>query len=94
MNNKTQGAWLVHHSQKLRNVSGAQQDYEQIDFAGKCGSLLNAIASSNQSEISNERIKALAKGAGLSTRTDLPPILDELEKHRLIDTGENAVEVS
>jgi hypothetical protein len=54
MDKKTIGAWIVHHSQKLKDISGVSKDYEQLDFAGKCGVVLNSIAASSESIIRNE----------------------------------------
>jgi hypothetical protein len=93
MDKKTTGAWIIHHSQKLRSVAGATEDYEQLDFAGKCGIILNSLTGSTDSVLKIKRIKALTKAAGYSSRTDLPAVLDELEKQRLIDRSGDEVSV-
>ncbi|MBS1788105.1 MAG: hypothetical protein JST85_10305 [Acidobacteria bacterium] len=93
MNKKTMGAWIIHHSHKLQGVSLATSDYEQINFAGKCGIVLNALAASTDWEIPNDRIAALAQANGIAMRLELPTILTELERQRLIDKGENGISV-
>jgi len=93
MNKKTTGAWIVHHTQKLQGVALSTQDYDQISFAGKCGIMLNALAGSQEAEVSNDRLNALAKGNGISPRLELPPILTELQQQRLIDQGDSGIAI-
>jgi hypothetical protein len=93
MEKKTSGAWIIHHTHKLQGVNLAVPDYDQIGFAGKCGMLLNALAGSNQCDLSNDRVSTLAQANGLSVRLELPAILDELHKQRLIDKGTTGVSV-
>lgn len=91
MDSKTQGAWLIHHCNKLQSVQNSTGQYEQINFAGKCGTLLSSLASTEEIVISKKRTNALAKAAGISTRLELPTILKELEKQKLIDQNEHGV---
>jgi len=93
LNKKTIGSWIIHHSQKLQEVSLATADYEQISFAGKCGVILNALAGTDQTDIPNTRLQALSKASGVSTRAELPTVLDELERQRLIDKSSTGVSV-
>jgi hypothetical protein len=93
MEKKTSGAWIVHHTQKLQGVKLATQDYDQVGFAGKCGILLNALAGSAESSLTQDRVDALAQANGLSVRLELPTILDELHSQRLIDKGESGLSV-
>ena len=93
MNKKTTGAWIIHHSQKLQGVSIPTQDYEQIGFAGKCGIMLNVLAGSKEADIPNKRLSALAKANGISARLELPAILTELEKQRLIDKSSSGISI-
>jgi hypothetical protein len=93
MEKKTSGAWIIHHTHKLQGVSLATPDYEQIGFAGKCGIVLNALAGSIESKLSDDRVMALAKANGISVRLELPAILTELERQRLIDKGDKGVSV-
>ncbi len=93
MDKKTSGAWIIHHTHKLQGVKLAAPDYEQISFAGKCGMLLNALAGSAVSELSNERVNALSQANGVSVRLELPSILEELHRQRLIDKGGSGLSV-
>ncbi|EOV9230807.1 hypothetical protein OTK59_02195 [Vibrio natriegens] len=93
MDKKTQGAWLVHHAEKLKTVTNADNEYEQINFAGKCGVLLSSLSSDSQGQLSNERVNALARAAYINVKTELPVFLQELERQRLILKGTNAIEV-
>lgn len=93
MDKKTSGAWIIHHTHKLQGVKLITSDYEQIGFAGKCGIVLNALAGSAESVLTNERVSALAKANGVSVRLELPAILDELARQRLIDRGESGISV-
>ncbi|QTR53709.1 hypothetical protein [Thiothrix unzii] len=93
MDKKTQGAWIVHHAEKLKSVTNADNEFEQINFAGKCGVLLSSLSSDNQSVLDNNRVNALARAANINARTELPAFLGELERQRIISIGKNAIEV-
>lgn len=90
MEKKTKGAWIVHHSQKLQAT--LNQDFDAIAFAGKCGTLLSAISASNQIQIPTRRLNALAKANNISPKTELPAILEELSRQKVVDVGSDAVE--
>lgn len=91
MDNKTQGAWIIHHTRKLHAVTS--QDFDQLAFSGKCGLVLSGIAASFQTTMPKSRVEALAKANGISPRSELPAILSELERQKLIQQGSDAVEV-
>lgn len=93
MEKKTTGAWIIHHNQKLQGVSLPIQDFEGIGFAGKCGIMLNALSRSEEIEIGTDRIHALARANGISTKLELPAIIDELKKQRLIDRTKSGIAV-
>jgi predicted transcriptional regulator len=93
MDKRTKGAWLIHHSNKLSIIKTSSGEYEQIDFAGKCGMLLNALAGSDEITMDIQRVNALGKAAGISTRLELPTILKELERQNLIDQGKSGITV-
>lgn len=93
MENKTTGSWIIHHTHKLQGVTLATPDYEQIGFAGKCGIVLNALARSTESELTNERVVALAKANGIHAKLELPAILAELQRQRLIDKAAAGIAV-
>lgn len=89
MENKTQGAWLIHHTDKLTGVT-SQNDFENIYMSGKCGILLSALAESeNQSEISKIKVDAIAKVSGINIKLELPTILKTLAENKLIDISKS-----
>jgi hypothetical protein len=91
MENKTQGAWIIHHTRKLQAVTS--QDFDQLAFSGKCGLVLSGIAASSQTILPMRKVAALAKANGISARLELPAILTELERQKLINQGVDSVEV-
>lgn len=92
MEKKTEGAWLLHHANKLQTVTGAVE-FQEIDFAGKCGTLLSALAADKQAALPKRKVEAIAKSAKLNIHTELRAILDKLQEQRLIDKSEGGVEV-
>jgi len=52
MDKKTEGAWIIHHANKLQTVAG-EVEFQEVDFAGKCGVLLSALRAraSNRTEL-------------------------------------------
>lgn len=91
MDNKTQGAWIIHHTRKLQGVTS--QDFDQLAFSGKCGLILSGIAAHFQTTMPKSRVEALAKANCISPRSELPAILCELGRQKLIQLGSDAVEV-
>ncbi|RQS27529.1 hypothetical protein DIE03_21145 [Burkholderia sp. Bp8992] len=92
MDKKTRGAWLVHHSRKVQATTN--QDFDAIGFAGKCGILLSALAGEDgQSQLTRRRVDRLAQANHLSPKTEVPAILQELERQRLINSNATHVEV-
>ncbi len=92
MDNKIKGAWLIHHTNKLQNVTN-QEKYQKAFLAGKSGILLSAISESNQSIVSNEKLAVLANAANINTTFELPKLLDVLQEHQLIDKSKSGVGV-
>src|SRR5580704_4332460 len=84
MDAKTKGAWVVHHMNKLQQVTQAAE-YENIAVAGKIGTLLSALSTSETSRLTTAQVKSLAKAAGISTALELPALLEQLEGRKLID---------
>lgn len=91
MDNKTKGAWVIHHARKLQVT--LSQDFDAIGFAGKSGTLLSAISAEQQIQIPQGRLEALAKANHISPKTELPAILTELARQRLVLPGAGAIEV-
>lgn len=92
MDKKVQGSWLIHHTNKLQNVTN-QGDYQNTFVAGKAGILLSAISESGQSVITNERLHVLANASNINTAFELPKLLDILKEQELIDVAGNSVGV-
>lgn len=91
MEKKTKGAWIFHHTQKIQKTTS--QEFDAISFSGKCGILLSSISASEQTQLNDQKVSALAKANNISPRTELPSILDELDKQRLISRGKGGLEV-
>jgi hypothetical protein len=91
MDNKTKGAWIVHHKSKLDMVSGTQSDFVNIALAGKCSVLLSAISGTNANTISNQKLDALASAVDINPKLELFKILSILEGYRLIDRTSNEI---
>lgn len=91
MDDKTKGAWVIHHARKLQST--LSQDFDSIGFAGKSGTLLSAISAERQLQIPQGRLDALAKANHISPKTELPAIVAELTRQRLILPGTGAIEV-
>lgn len=91
MDDKTKGAWVIHHARKLQET--LSQDFDALSFAGKSGSLLSAISAEKQLQIPQRRLDALAKANHISPKTELPTIVAELTRQRLILPGTGAIEV-
>lgn len=89
MDSRTEGAWIIHHTNKLKQVDS--NDFDDIDFSGKAGKLLSGLAASNEeSKLSKDKVSAIAKGAGIN-KAELPTLLNRLQQEHLIDqstTGE------
>lgn len=87
MEKNTQGAWIIHHTDKLQGVTN-QNDFKNIYFSGKCGLLLSALAESdNESTLQRNKVDAIANASGINTMLELPIILKKLSDEKLIDTS-------
>jgi len=93
MDRKIEGAWIIHHTDKLQNVRNATNDYEAVNFAGKCGLLLSSLAGTEDQSISRTKLEVLAKATNISLKIELPIILRELEKQKLITCSESEVNI-
>src|SRR6202011_1573742 len=85
---KTEGAWLVHHAQKLQAVSGAIE-FQEVEFAGKCGMLLSALAADEESVLSKRKVEAIAKSLGLNVHSDLPAMVGKLVERQIVDSSQS-----
>jgi len=83
MDKKTEGAWIIHHANKLQTVAG-EIEFQEVDFIGKCGVLLSALAADKQTSLAKRKVEAIAKSAKLNIHSELPAILQKLAEHQLI----------
>ncbi len=88
MEKRTEGAWLVHHTKKIQEVTQAP-DFEDIELAGKCGLFLSSLAASDEeSTLSKEKVSAIAKATNIK-KIELSAIKETLKKAQFIETSEN-----
>jgi len=88
MEDRTEGAWIIHHTNKLQQVTNVGE-FEEIELAGKCGLILSGLAASHQESIlSDDKTKAIAQSVGIK-KTELPVILGKLEEEKLINLSKN-----
>jgi hypothetical protein len=86
MDQRTEGAWIIHHTNKLKRVDTAE--FEDIDLAGKCGILLSGLSADEESRLSANKVSAIAKASGIK-KTELYTLLEKLKGELLIDTSQN-----
>ncbi len=88
MKKRTEGAWIIHHTKKIQDVTFAT-DFEDIELTGKCGLFLSSLAASNQeSTLSEEKVKAIAKASNIK-KVELDTVMNTLKDALLIDTSKN-----
>lgn len=90
MDKKLLGSWVVHHTNKLQNVSN-QNGYDSTFVAGKAGILLSAISSNGERSLSRSKVEALAKSANINIPFELPKLIDILCDHELLDQSESEI---
>jgi hypothetical protein len=90
MDDKTKGAWLVHHTTKLQKIR--EPLFENISFAGKCGLILSQLSSDQQTVLPIAKVRALSTAVNIHPKTELPSILHELEDKKLIKQSSHGVE--
>lgn len=92
MNERTEGAWILSHANKLLQIE--EHNFEEIDIAGKAGRLLSGLVASHEESILNrEKVLAIAKAAG-TNKAELPTLLNFLAKEHLIDQSSKGDVVS
>lgn len=89
---KTQGAWIIHHTGKLQQVT-SQDTFVNLYTSGKAGLLLSAISASEQSSLSTSQVENLARSTNINIKLELPELIRKLERSRLIETSGNGLEV-
>ena len=71
---RTEGAWIIHHTKKIQDVTSATE-FEDIELAGKCGLFLSSLAASNnESMLSDKTVQAIAKASNIK-KIELPTVI-------------------
>lgn len=92
MDTKAEGAWLVHHTQKLARVED-NGSFDRIRLSGKAAIMLSALAQDKQTVIDGSRLEALAIASRVNATFELPHVLTTLEQNHLIERSQSGVEV-
>jgi hypothetical protein len=92
MDAKVAGAWVLHHSLKLQQITGGQ-DFNNVNAAGKAGTLLSALSSNDQTTLDRPQVEALARAANINILFELDPLLTQLKQRSLIDVSPSGVDV-
>jgi len=90
---ESKGAWIVHHGNQISMSQFAPGDYPVLDAASKITKLLSKMAVSENSELTMEQVKAVARISGINPVVELPFFLQTLEERRLIERNGVAVTV-
>ena len=62
--NETLGAWVIHHGRKLQSDQHGAAEFSAIDGAAKSGLLLAGMSASEEVQLSEAQVSALAKRRG------------------------------
>ena len=82
---RTKGAWIVHHTNKLNQVSHPLE-YETVLTAGKAGILLSGLSADEQLVLSAEKVEAIRKAAGI-LKMELPELFRSLSSVGVINVS-------
>lgn len=88
MNERTEGAWIIHHTKKIQKIEDSS-DFGDIEIAGKCGLFLSSLAASDEdSTLSETQVNAIATAANIK-KIELDAVKNTLKKAKLIDVAKN-----
>ncbi|MEO1190416.1 MAG: hypothetical protein AAFY02_01560 [Pseudomonadota bacterium] len=90
---ETTGAWIVHHGRKISLDATAAAEFSAIDEAAKAATLLVRLGESDETTLTNDVVRAVARSAGLNPRYELEGLLTTLQRKRLIDRSTKEVAV-
>lgn len=90
LDSKTEGAWLLHHDQKLIQTNSVS--FEGIATAGRSSRLLSVISKELECTVPMDRVHALAQGLGIR-KLEVPGLVGELRSQGLVDSSNEAVSV-
>lgn len=88
---RTTGSWLMHHSSKLQQVSGAN-GFDNVLAAGKAAGLLSALSATHQSILDTQRVETLARASNIN-KLELPGVLSLLSDRHLIQCKPTGIEM-
>lgn len=88
MEERTRGAWLISHTNKMQ-VFKSVSDFEDIEIAGKCGLFLSSLSSSDeQNNIDAKKVKEIANLSNIN-KLELEFVKNKLAENKLIDLAED-----
>lgn len=93
MDKETQGAWIIHHGQKVRGDANGGAEFSTLDTAAKAGTLFSQLARGSQTTINRTTVHAYAMASGLNPRIELDPLLGLLQEQKLIETSPTEIAV-
>jgi len=86
MNERTEGAWIIHHTKKIHVVEDSS-DFCDIEIAGKCGLFLSSLAASNQaSTLDQSQVNSIATASSIK-KIELDTVKNTLKNAKLIDVS-------
>lgn len=88
MNERTEGAWIIHHTKKIHVVEDSS-DFCDIEIAGKCGLFLSSLAASDQaSTLDQSQVNSIATASSIK-KIELDTIKNTLRNAKLIDVSKD-----
>jgi len=88
MENRTKGAWIIHHTKKIQEFNS--NNFDELQLAGKSGIFLSNLAASHEETLLNkEKVNIIAENSGINKRLELPVIKETLKDAQLIDYDNN-----
>jgi hypothetical protein len=90
---ESEGAWIIHHGQKIMMDANGAAEFPAIDQAAKATPLVVALAGTNASHLSMDRVKAIGRAARLNPKRELESFLDLLAARRLIARTATGIQV-
>lgn len=91
LDNKVQGAWIIHHASKLQTVTNTSS-FENISIAGKAGMLLSSLSTSDELILDHDKVKIFANQASIA-KSELGFFLNLLEEQELIDQSKSGIAI-
>ena len=90
---ETLGAWIIHHGRKIALDANGAAEFASIDEAAKAATLLTKLGQTENDELSQTEVRAVAVSTGINPRHELNGLLDVLARKRLVDVSDQGVSV-